>query len=396
MKKYYVLLFIIQTLLCMNDELIASLKSNTQLQKVDYSNIKGRYHVRIKMGEPPQLLFITIDITNEFSWLSTLPITFNTSVRKILGKDNPLLKGQQCKGETYIDNFQFLSEVPLKDSFYTYGDSFYLPGLMFYYLDDAPAEESPCIALPYQHIDPSFSITNVLYSNKKIDKRIFSFITLSSNLKGKLIFGDISNDNILKREYHRGECKISNNRWGCRLDKIFIKANKHTQFSYSIDKPFSFTTLRDEIIVPLSFFNDMVTYLDTIPMYNQECRILYFHHYKRIECNPQVEPFSLSLVIQGKTLTIDNFFQKETGYIYPKIKYIDNNEEWSIGTIFFENFITSFDYENNNIVYYSSTKIVSDNNNELMMTILLSSNIIMLFFVLIINIIILLNNPLKI
>ena len=109
MKKYYVLLFIIQSLLCINDELIGSLKSNTQLQRVDYSNIKGRFHVRIKMGEPPQLLFITIDINNEFSWLSNLPITFNTSVRKILGKDNPLLKGQQCKGETYIDNFQFLS-----------------------------------------------------------------------------------------------------------------------------------------------------------------------------------------------------------------------------------------------------------------------------------------------
>lgn len=397
MKKYYVLLFIIQSLLCINDEFIGSLKSNTQLQRVDYSNIKGRFHVRIKMGEPPQLLFITIDINNEFSWLSNLPITFNTSVRKIRGKDNPLLKGQQCKGETYIDNFQFLSEVPLKDSLYTYGDSFYLTGLMFYYLSDAPSKESPCIALPYQHIDPSFSITDVLYSNKKIDKKVFSFITLSSNLKGKIIFGDISNDNILKREYYKGECKISNNKWGCSLDMINIKTNNHTQFSYSINKSFSFTTLRDEIIVPLSFFNDMVHYLDSIPMYNKECRILYIHHYKRIECNPQVEPFILSLGIQRKTLIMENFFQKENGYIYPKIKYIDDNEEWIIGTLFFENFITSFNYEDGNIVYYSKTEINSDNNNELMMIkILMISNIILLFFILIINIIILMNNPLKI
>ena len=94
---------------------------------------------------------------------------------------------------------------------------------------------------------------------------------------------------------------------------------------------------------------------------------------------------------------MENFFQKENGYIYPKIKYIDNNEEWIIGTLFFENFITSFNYEDGNIVYYSKTKINSDNNNELMMIkILMISNIILLFFILIINIIILMNNPLKI
>ena len=40
--------------------------------------------------------------------------------------------------------------------------------IMCYNLSDAPSKESPCIALPYQHIEPSFSITDVLYSNKKI------------------------------------------------------------------------------------------------------------------------------------------------------------------------------------------------------------------------------------
>ena len=101
----------------------------------------------------------------------------------------------------------------------------------------------------------NYSLLHLLYNNKIIEKKQFSFVQ-EKNSYFTIFLGGI----ILKEEEkYSVKCKIINNSWGCNYSYLYISGNKSKIYKSDQIKYIYFQATSNKISIPISLYNYLLT-----------------------------------------------------------------------------------------------------------------------------------------
>lgn len=392
MRRIIKLLLIINLLslsIQLHEDFLSSL-NKSQIQKVDYGIVFGYIYLKVKFPSPSQFLFSILHLGQPLNWIvNEYFINQKTSIRKNIGKDNPLINGKQSKAILYQDNFNFISSVSLIDESRDYGDTIYANMLNFYVVQSMDNIEKSVIGLSSRLNESSMSLVDNLYINQKINKKMFTLLTIKSTSIGKLIFGDIEKYSLLTSLYHKAKCKVIHDdlsfNWSCQLNQINVIANE-LSLKYSINTVVSFSSIYGDILVPINYFEKLLKFLESNPKYQNKWKVEKEASYIVIYYQCDITPFTFEIVIDNTLFIINTEIDYKKEHCKLLITSKEGNNDWVIGTSFFEDYITTFNYENQEIWFYSKNIFVHLNNKAINILIyrviimLLSLSVILLFY----------------
>lgn len=392
MKKIIKLFLIINLLalsIQLHEDFLSSL-NRSQIQTVDYGIVFGYIYIKVKFPSPSQFLFSIVHLGQPLNWIvNEYFINQKTSIRKNIGKDNPLINGKQSKAVLYQDSFNFISSVPLNDESGDYGDTIYANMLNFYVVQSMDNIEKSVIGMGSRFIESSMSLVDNLYINQKINKKMFTLMTIKSTPTGKIIFGDIEQYSLLTSLYHKAKCKVINDNlsfnWSCQLNQINVITNEFS-FKYSINSVVSFSSTYGDILVPINYFEKLLKFLQLNQKYQNKWKVEEQASYKVINYQCDITPFTFEIVIDNTIFIINTEIEHQKEHCKLLITSKDGNNDWVIGTSFYENYITTFNYESQEIWFYSKNIFLHLNNRTInilfyrIIIIVLSLSVILLLY----------------
>ena len=150
---------------------------------VPYYYSTTRFDVAFAFGNPPQQIYLHVDLTTKSSWLHSS--YFNVSLSHTIQTLSPY--------EVRIGYFHYTMNV-IKDTLSkcnTYNEHL-LNDFYISYLDssEAPEGASPALSLSRSYDIPQLSITEQLYNEHKITSKQFTFISTNTT-HGNILFGSI-------------------------------------------------------------------------------------------------------------------------------------------------------------------------------------------------------------
>ena len=357
--------------------------SNKKTLYTDYIVIQYIYYTRIALGEPYQSFLTEIDLEKNYSCFNSYSYKLNISkTLKNHGVSTVPIENISYYTDYCEDDLRFISintpgsEISLQNK---------IKNFPFFLVDYEMGIIRDSFSLNFHTLNSINSTINSLYKNEIIDRRIFYMIP-DNETRGKLIFGDISNDYLINN-YHKASCKVTNpensTRWGCTLnefsleveDKVF--STKRGEFSY-------FITNERDIFAPHSFLGFLNETLLKLEPWKSKCQFGHYYKMNKIKCDCSLlkVPIKMKFAIGRYIFELNQLLENTLGlcFLILRFKPKDTNE-WIIGNWFISNYISGFDYDNQEISFYSKQEFKTINIQDI-------SNYI--FPIIIINLILLL------
>ena len=231
------------------------------------------------------------------------------------------------------------------------------------------------LSLSYYIENEAHSIVHQLYENNIINKKQYSLRPLTY-FQGLLYFGELSSDTMLNRLI--GSCKIKTSKttWGCTLKKVllFNRFRDNEKIIYYGEKYVSFQYNKKKSTVSCDFMDFLrekyfyhLIHLGTCSLEQIKTKMFF-------ACNKNTVLSSfplLELVFNGVTVHIELsnlFICHVNGNCTSYFKcYTDKEQyEWALGSNFLENYITTFDYDNEVVQFaHTLTPNIVEPNNEI-------------------------------
>lgn len=323
---------------------------------------------------------VEIDLNNPYNIINIhrYPDDFVSSLKE-KGNRNILINEEPKEGNEYEINLRLNNQlVPLS----------------FLALNNPDVKYDDSLSLSYHAYDDNFSLINILYRNKMISYKRFSFVKDNDNIK--LILGGIPS--IYTNTQYKGSCKVVDNKyWGCNLTQVnlYVKYDNRTSSGNFMNKKENnyyslFQTNSKEISVPSRYY-DFLHQSYMKQMINKGVCIL--SPDKLYVCKSSfvsVLSFTLELTFNEMILVLNtkDLFEDQGVWSSLIIKRNDNANEWKIGTGVLHKFNVLFDYDKNSISFYSNENKIIYNKTQTNMKIkknisinCIKTNVVMLMMV---------------
>lgn len=201
------------------------------------------------------------------------------------------------------------------------------------------------------------SFINVLYNEKKISERTFSFIKVYEDL---LYFGRPLDDH--KNKKFEGYCKIKKDKWGCNIINVYLGDYPLQYKNYGL-----FDTRTLTILVPPRFIKDLDTHVFGKLFEKNQCSYdAFYTHYVYI-CN-----CGIINKFPNITFAIGNYLysiSSEKLFFYFEdfcLLNIEKNTEdyFVLGTTFLKLFDVNFHFDQQTITFSSNDTLIQLNPFE--------------------------------
>ena len=324
-------------------------------------NVMGEYDLEIGFGKEPFIIFMTIDLQMQTSWVSPQFYSLNrsTTVKKIS------LVGEKIKVENNYEPVFILEDIIkiARDSFtgwtsFNKPEKYEITGYTFYYLPNITYTSKQYISFSYKPLNDNenYSLLHLLYNNKIIEKKQFSFVQ-EKNSYFTIFLGGI----ILKEEEkYSVKCKIIHNSWGCNYSYLYISNNKSKIYKSDQIKYIYFQATSNKISIPISLYDFFSEELFPPYFQNDTCKEEIIGNFRSINCKCEGITYlpNIVLVIEGKKFYLDKdmlFFNPIGLCVFVMKVNKDEEKENSIilGTTFYDKYNTLFDYDNAEISFFS-------------------------------------------
>lgn len=223
------------------------------------------------------------------------------------------------------------------------------------------------IPLAHRFPDNSFSIVHRLYTHRDISHLAFGFSKYLT-YRGYLYLGGLPKEET-KSQYET-KCKVKNDDfyWGCNLQYAYFGDSKYDMY---INTNYSkFSTNHFNIYAPVTFLTYMKNTVFKDMIERKKCSFMNTNMYHFFHCDcDTIDKFpDLHFVFEGKVFTVKmvNLFEvydpSAMGVEYCEFLISKNNineDQWSFGVIFLQNYASNFDYETNEITFYSNRQFKS-------------------------------------
>ena len=217
------------------------------------------------------------------------------------------------------------------------------------------------IPLAHRFPDEAFSIVHQLYKQNDISHLAFGFSKYMT-YRGYLYFSGLPKEE--KESQYEAKCKVKSDDyyWGCDLEYVYFGDRKYDMY---INANYSkFSTNHFNILAPVSFLTYMKNTVFKEMIERRKCMFMNTNMYHFFHCDcDTIDKFpDLHFVFEGKVFTVKmvNLFEiydpSALGVEYCEFLISKNNineNEWSFGAIFLQNYAINFDYETNDVTFYS-------------------------------------------
>lgn len=245
--------------------------------------------------------------------------------------------------------------------------------------------DNESIPLPIQYNELQFSFLHEAFNQKLIDKLSFTIEPKATHQEGVIHFGSIPKTLTANKNKHT--C-INDNYlyWGCNLNYIYFGEYGNYSNLYEIKSKVKFHSDSSLFYVPKSFleWTEMTIFKDGFD--EHVCTKKTLLHYTFIECKCEY----FHKVLENVFFSFDDKeFRFNTTEIYDvfgaggeclfyfiyNIKIKDENL-WSFGTFFLDEYVTQFDYDKKSVTFYTHQEVYkgrdfkgSINNNKFLLVI---------------------------
>ena len=314
---------------------------------VEYTKIMGSYQFPIYIGTPRQKMLLSMDMTNNYTWISRYFYNSNksTSVTKI----NDITK---INFGCYSFDFSELNDtIWIKNL-----DNFYSIFFNFYFLTSElfSSDNYEGIGTAYKFENENFSFIHQLYNNKIISEKSFGFYPQKPT-KGLLYLGNIPQKELNKKYTYKIKVLPNHKTWNIAIKKINDYQNIFEAY---------FDSNEDYTKAPISFISYLKEKIFKSFLENQSCKLFndslesntYFYCLcRKIQNFPK---FVFYIDNYAITLNFSQMFVEDEGKCFLSINPNKENK-WIFGTLFLQNFATEFDYLKNQIRFHTEIKFVS-------------------------------------
>ena len=327
----------------------------------EYEITKKGYSLTMDVGEPRQRCEKSIDLAINYTW--TTPIFYNPK-KSLSYSEGPRIDINLIDPDT-LDSY---SGIIGYDYFYIRN---YIMRIPFFFTKDVSIHRhyNEAFGFAFYFYDNEFSIVHHLYKKKITDKLMFAF-TEQKDRKGNMYIGGTPDIN----EYlYKGNCSVNESftSWGCNIDKVIMSREEkgydkilnviNVNHSYAL-----FQSSQQMIYVPEKFMFFLVnnTFKEFIKKSYCEYHERFAYNDDGITCNCDVVSKlpNISFVIGGYQYKIEPFYLFQfyddslCEFLIASNPY--KTVYWMFGYVFFERFVSVFDYKRKEISFYSKLPII--------------------------------------
>lgn len=354
--------------------LIWNVKANQLFQQgnkktfyTDYMVIQYIYYIRVAVGEPYQSFLTEINLEKNYSCFNTY--SYKLYISKTL--KNHGVSMVPIENITYYTDYceDFLRFIPVNVSGSDISLQNRIKDFPFFLVEYEMGNVGNNLGLGFYTSNSINSTINSLYKRDIIDKRIFYLIP-DDETKGKLIFGDISNDYLINN-YHKASCKVvgseNSTKWGCDLKEFTLQvenkvfSTKRSEISY-------FLTNERDIFAPHNVLNFLNETLFKLEPWKSKCEFGHYYRMNKIKCDCSLKklPVKMKFAIGHYIFEFNELLEDTLGicFLILRFKPKDTNE-WIIGNWFISNYVSGFDYDNKEISFYSKEEFKKFDIKEL-------------------------------
>lgn len=262
------------------------------------------------------------------------------------------------KEEVYIEEVKEEGE-PLVDMIKA--REFNLNGFLFYKVPTTAKHYLPGnqIGFGFNVINENYSMIHRLKNQSLISKNEYTLIPGSSVFDGKMIMGELSDEEINKYSF-TSTCKVNSSQWGCHLDSVYYGdiSFVFNNTKYDNEYPMYFQISEKHILAPASFMRFLENNIFDSYLHNGQCAYIegindYFECYQNIidKITKTISfKFNESILMLSKKDLFDCSLNKCKFVIMGNRR----TSEWVFGQSFMEHFTMTFNYEDKAITFYSN------------------------------------------
>lgn len=307
--------------------------------------VGGSIYSQVGIGTPPLAITSRICLLSKYSHISSNAYHYLSSkTAKILDEKIILIEDTLIKA------------IQMSDRIKIYGHPYGEFNYSFYLYKSELSNKADCLALGYKKESEEFSLVHQLKKKELINELSFTLLNMT-----KIIYGELPLD--IKRNLSLvSKCDVNPNIpfWNCKLNAILIENEK-----IEIEDFIFFQSTQKTVFVPKHFidllkqtiFNEYIKkeICSENEIYNSISSFM-------IRCNcSAIEKFpSISFLIGNYKFELN----KEQLFEYSiKDKCFFNlrestysDKKWIVGTSFYSQYTTTFNYENNSISFFDYNK----------------------------------------
>lgn len=330
-----IIYFFISFLRCINSELFL----------LQYVILGDSYESLFKVSGSNTSLIAIPNISSNITWFSDDVFSQNLSFFKVIEE-------QKIKIEDDFYN-AFEIEASLEAS------KMVVKNFRFFYPPSPPGILLDSLGLAFKFSDIKYSLIHQLKLQGIIDKLQFGISKLLFEDDGILYIGGMFNSILVN--YERATCKINPNyiTWGCNLNYFYI--NDNVSIGYQISDYSYFTTETSKIIVPEHFFEYLKKNIFHKYLEEKVCNIeeKYVTNVKfNCKCSSINDFPTFTFVIDNikfefiKFHLFDSIGANCNFLIQTNKNKTNGNNVWILGTQFFNQYYTLYDYENETVTFF--------------------------------------------
>lgn len=352
----------------------------------EYEITKKGYSLTMDVGQPMQRCEKSIDLAINYTW--TTPIFYSPK------KSSSYSEGPRIDIHLIDpDTLDLYSGTIGYDYFYIRNYKMRLP---FFFTKDVSIHRhySEAFGFAFYFFDEEFSIVHHLYKKKITDDLKFSF-TEQKDGKGNVYIGGTPD---ISSYLYKGNCSVNESytSWGCNIDKVIMsryeKGNDKIINVINVNHTYAFFQSSQHMIyVPEKFIMFLVnnTFKEFIKKSYCEYHERFAYNDDGITCNCDVVSKlpNISFVIGGYQYKIEPFYLFQfyddslCEFLIASNPY--KTVYWMFGYVFFERFVSVFDYKRKEISFYSKLPIIekyTEKNYEMIRLIYIINFCIMIIY----------------
>lgn len=236
------------------------------------------------------------------------------------------------------------------------------------------------ISLAYSFYNKDMSLIDHLYNQKKISHKLYAFQAEKNELFGTLYLGEVP-DNLSSLYPYSDVINIEDNHtsWGWTIKQVKF-GNSNYNISYSNNYVYV-NTGYPNISIPETYFKKYCDYLSSISLCSQ-----YVHEdFTDVSCSKYIVNslgnitfyFDYNIIM---TFKLSSFFKCNDSKCTSLIISYRNANDWMLGTVFLDNFLSIFDYESRTVSLLSKEKYTIDSvysSNTIVKHIILYNGIVL-------------------
>ena len=308
-------------------------------------------HLTINTTKVGGSLFLYLSIGEHFSFFrinQALNFTYiNSHNSTASNKEEIYIKAVKEQGEPLVDTIK--------------ANVFIVNDFMFYKVPTAAKHYLPGyqIGFGFDVINENYSMIHRLKKQSLISKNEYTLVPGSNVLDGKMLIGELSDEEISKYSF-TSSCKVNSSQWGCHLDSVYYGdiSFVFNNTKYDNEYPMYFQISEKDILAPASFMRFLEKNIFDYYLHIGLCAYIegiydYFECYQNIidKISKTVSfNFNKSILMLGKKDLFECSLNK------CKFVIMGNRRinEWVFGQSFMDHFTITFDYEDKEIKFYSN------------------------------------------